>query len=572
MDLSESWCLLGHVSYPAYPIRVWRSGECLVAMEGRIYGRGHELVAAELNDLSHELFDSGKGADRLVKQWTAAQDGEYVIVLLHPARRRVFVFTDPLGRLPLYYSLDDRRLLLSRECNFIVDVQGKATFDRIALAQFLCFGYPIGTRTLFDGVQRAPAALALSAEASRGRLQAETRAFVEHDLGQKDSPARPIRNYASDLVDLFVAGVRARRTEEGVPVLVSLSGGMDSRAVAAAMKRANLVGTAVTYVGLDRKGARDAAIARRIAEALAMPWWGFSVAPARRMDEERLVALKVGLNYVGMAFILPMMDAIVARWGREPTLFTGDYGDKLLPRKAPYGRIPSLDRLTEHVLGEHQRIGASQAEALFGLPAGTIAEQLHRVIAAYPEDDLGQRSAHFWLYERGRRWIGEGEDRSRFFLWQSSPFLSLPFFERAIRVPDELKDQLRLYRLFEIELSAATASLPEATFGSSPSSAAFPAQVWLREVGLRLPKRTRFAIKRVLGMTERFNIPAEAWMAIDGDHLTPPLASPSAVREMLRSADEFTFSNWWTLVLLARRWQGVGLSDPITRIPDTDEG
>jgi tRNA U34 2-thiouridine synthase MnmA/TrmU len=55
-------------------------------------------------------------------------------------------------------------------------------------------------------------------------------------------------------------------------VLVSLSGGIDSRMVAGALTTAGVAARAVTHGALDAETAGDVAIAEAVAARLGMPW------------------------------------------------------------------------------------------------------------------------------------------------------------------------------------------------------------------------------------------------------------------------------------------------------------
>ena len=71
---------------------------------------------------------------------------------------------DILGRLPLYYHYSIKLgLIISRELQFISFLTGEANggkFDRMAIAQYLLFGYPLGERILQADIFRVkPASL-----------------------------------------------------------------------------------------------------------------------------------------------------------------------------------------------------------------------------------------------------------------------------------------------------------------------------------------------------------------------------------------------------------------------------
>ena len=61
--------------------------------------------------------------------------------------------SDPFCRLPLFYYVDDSRLLISREPKFVHQLIPRPGFDRLGWAQWLTLGLPIGQHTLHEGRQ-----------------------------------------------------------------------------------------------------------------------------------------------------------------------------------------------------------------------------------------------------------------------------------------------------------------------------------------------------------------------------------------------------------------------------------
>ena len=87
--------------------------------------------------------------------------------------------------------------------------------------------------------------------------------------------------------------------------MVSLSGGLDSRAVAAGLRREEIPFTAATFLNSQQTNAADVRVASRVAEALGVEWQLFHPRPPQGKDLVQLLDLKSGANNLRMSFILP---------------------------------------------------------------------------------------------------------------------------------------------------------------------------------------------------------------------------------------------------------------------------
>jgi hypothetical protein len=73
----------------------------------------------------------------------------------------------------------------------------------------------------------------------------------------------------------------------------------------------------------------------------------------------------------------------------------------------------------------------------------------------YPEKTIEGKLAHFKIFERGHNWLFVGEDRSRFFMWSTTPFYSVPFFKASMAIPQRAKRHYLLYKYFLVNLKPA---------------------------------------------------------------------------------------------------------------------
>jgi len=147
----------------------------------------------------------------------------------------------------------------------------------------------------------------------------------------------------------------------------------------------------------------------------------------------------------------------------------------------------------------HGITATETAERVLGLQVGSVTAELAALLQSYPEQTLQHRAVHFVVYERGRKWLFEGEDRNRYFLWQCTPFYDADFLEYGMAVPDELKARARLYRAFQFRLNPLITRIPHSDYKIPIGSVAYGWKVQLMKWAHFLPVNTRRALRTCFG-------------------------------------------------------------------------
>lgn len=557
--VAEPEFFLGHVNYQEYPARCIEANDHVVYLEGRVYNKNTTQVESELSGIAGGILRDPTKAAALIQPWILDSEGEYVVAIAEPAARNLFVFTDPFGRLPLYYYADDSCLLIARECKFVQKLKPRPAFDKLGWAEMLSLKHLLGRRTLFEDVRSAPGGMMLHARSGGGRICTAMSSLFTFNFEEKDTPGRNIRTYASDLVDLFRLRCRQWGSHpDATENVLSLSGGKDARVIAAAMAKEGVPCVAATYIDPYGTAAIDARVAEQLAAALGLPWRLFRLPAPTRAQTEFLVRIKDGLNPAANAKMLPYLEEIVTQWGRGAVYISGDGGDFSFPDLRVGRSARSIDHLVRAFLApQSATTPVAEAEAMVGLPRGAVESELRDLLAGYPETGIMQKAIHFRVYERGQNWVFTGEDRSRFFLWQSTPHYSFSVFRYCMRIPDHQKACDALYREFMRAMCPRWADLPEANLGLPLTSRYRPWKYRVKESLLGLPMPLRRAARLLL---KGRHIPHQAPDDIMDElraHLDPrrepaTILSPDAVDPLLKRATRLEFENFWTLVLLEK--------------------
>jgi asparagine synthase (glutamine-hydrolysing) len=188
-------------------------------------------------------------------------DGSFCCALIDRARHQAVLVSDLLGSYPIYWTIRDGRLVFASQLRAIPAILGrKPTLNPAAVADYLTFGFPLGVKTLAEGINLLPPGAALvfdwqTGTASVSRYDSIANAFQPWNGTRAE--------YISEIREAFTAAVE--RSLSGTHRFgLALSGGLDSRAILSA---ANGASSSVLTWTLGVKGCADEVIAEQLALA-----------------------------------------------------------------------------------------------------------------------------------------------------------------------------------------------------------------------------------------------------------------------------------------------------------------
>lgn len=152
-------------------------------------------------------------------------NGQFAIALWDTKRKRLVLARDRVGIRPLFYASANGRLLFASEAKALFAVDGMPRkIDPLALAEIFTFWAPVGSRSVFEGVQSLPPGHVLVAEGGN------TRVDCYWDWQFPTPPIDDTRSAdecAEQLREVMIDAVRLQLRAD-VPVGAYLSGGLDS--------------------------------------------------------------------------------------------------------------------------------------------------------------------------------------------------------------------------------------------------------------------------------------------------------------------------------------------------------
>jgi len=491
---------LGYTCYPGYPIEVHRHGERILLIEGDIHDRPLSTAVSELTEITGALLDGDEDTSILYR-WIHGVDGEFVITAIDPRTGRFLVFNDCLGRLPLYRFESEEMLVVSREIRFIGELAGWPAIDRGALAQTLLICFPLEEKTLYEGIRHIPPASILGGEVSVPGAPASTRLRLDRteprNLGTGISEGHDTGELSEELARLFREAVTRRASGDGTNIL-SLSGGLDSRAVLAGLLATGSQFKSATYLDHCATASDDSRVSGILASALDLDWTLMRLSRPTGSDALKLLRMKSGANYLGMSYSLRYFSSIISEFSDNIVFFAGEGGDQVLPDISPARNFTSLRSLALFLIGENRIMDLGTVSKITSMEEEEILSYVIAALESYPEEDLRLKYVHFLIFGRCLKWLSEGEDRNRCYFRTASPLLSSGFFDLAISCPWKSKSRYSLYRRFLGRLSEAASNIEISGWRSPPASALADIYLLGKDIYRRLPLRARTAVRKRL--------------------------------------------------------------------------
>ena len=186
-------------------------------------------------------------------------EGEFVVAVIDPARHVSFVATDPVGNYPIYWHADQQDFVFSSDLSAVLGaVPSRNRLNLMAVADYLTIGAVLEDKTLVDGVSLLAPGTSLEFDLARGEVRQHQYLDIASFFGAKASDKS---SYLDAVVNALERAV-GRALDDARPVGLSLSGGLDTRAILAAVdeRRTGLL----TYT-LGVAGCAEQAIAKQLA-------------------------------------------------------------------------------------------------------------------------------------------------------------------------------------------------------------------------------------------------------------------------------------------------------------------
>jgi asparagine synthase (glutamine-hydrolysing) len=213
------------------------NGRFWISYNGEVYNfqqlrmeletKGHRFKSLTDTEVIVHLYEE-EGIECLSKL-----RGMFAFAIWDDNRRLLFLARDRFGQKPLYYYVDEQKLIFASEIKGLLASGLIETLpDYEALHQYLFLGYVPHPRTGFKGIKKLPPAHCLIVDGANLTLKP----YWSLQIEPSDAEGYDKREARQRLLDLLMEATQIRMVSD-VPIGVLLSGGVDSNAVAAMMSR-----------------------------------------------------------------------------------------------------------------------------------------------------------------------------------------------------------------------------------------------------------------------------------------------------------------------------------------------
>ena len=301
-------------------------------LRAELIAKGHRFATGTDSEVLLHLYED-QGLEMLHRL-----NGIFAFAI-HDARERgrpagvqrgaLFIARDHLGVKPMYYAQTPRGFLFGSEMKAVLQAGDvPRDLDATALHQTLAYLWTPAPRTILGAVRKLPPGAAMIVD--EGRVAREWSYYTQPYNGDR------IRGSEEELSAQLARRVETavqRQLMADVPVGAFLSGGLDSSAVVAMMRRA-MPGQRITCFSIGIEGAQDGSpadlpFARRVAAHLGVDLEEITIEPSAILRLEDMVRL-LDEPQADPAPINALVIAERARAMGIPVLLSGAGGDDLL--------------------------------------------------------------------------------------------------------------------------------------------------------------------------------------------------------------------------------------------------
>ncbi|HEX8176627.1 MAG TPA: asparagine synthase (glutamine-hydrolyzing) [Pyrinomonadaceae bacterium] len=226
-------------------------------LRDRLEKRGHHFRSASDTEVLPHLYEE------YGLEMVSHLNGMFAFALWDARRRRLLIARDRFGEKPLYWGIFDDTFLFASEPKVLLahpNVRPSLNLD--ALRQYLSFDYIPAPLSIYQGIQKLPAAHQLVVENGRVEVQPYWRLSYK-----TKEPVPSVHDAAEQLRELLQDSVRMRLVSD-VPLGVLLSGGVDSSTVAALAVRASSETVKTFSISFAESSYDESRYARAVAKFL----------------------------------------------------------------------------------------------------------------------------------------------------------------------------------------------------------------------------------------------------------------------------------------------------------------
>ncbi len=194
--------------------------------------------------------------------------GMFSFAVWDSEREQLFCARDRLGIKPFYYFFNGKVFVFASEIKALFEhPEVSAEFNELVLSEYLSFGYLAGEQTFFKGIKKLMPGHTLQLNAKTGSLDIRQYWDVPSPADNEIDSSRTDDDWILDCRRRLEQTVEMRLMSD-VPLGMFLSGGVDSSAIAALMKKLRTEIVKSFAVGYAEEEYSELSYARQVSESI----------------------------------------------------------------------------------------------------------------------------------------------------------------------------------------------------------------------------------------------------------------------------------------------------------------
>ena len=423
-------------------VRIMMDGEIYdyQDMKEELVSKGHEFsVDNDAEFILHLYEEHGKEFGEKLKYL----NGTFLFVIYDTKAHKLLICNDRYGFRPLYWCDRSNYILFASEIKAILkDKSFTRKINLEAMAEFFSFGYVLGNKTLVDGVKLLPPASIFTY--SKGKMKIDQywnwNQIKKTDIIDEDE-------IVSELGRLWIQAVE-RRMQGNVRIGITLSGGLDSRAIVSAISSKHFPVHTLTF---GKKDCDDYKIAKKVSEILGIEHHFVEITGKKWFSgTKRTVWITEGLLNVIHQHSWDWLDRM-KKYG--DILLNGFAGDLVIGGSYltnDFLNIKNIDKYYNSVFLKMNKghIRFNDEENFYN---SQISDVLHKSSQYSLKKEIKQEiktsedSDYFFINNRVKRFTLMGTVSAQTKLENRKPFFDNDFIEYAYSLPNKLRFNSYIY-------------------------------------------------------------------------------------------------------------------------------
>ncbi len=247
-------------------------GTCHIVFNGEIFN--HAAVRPALERAGHQ-YRSRSDTETILHAWEEYGDscvthfrGMFAFAIWDRERRRLFCARDRMGIKPFYYWQNGSLFAFASEIKALLEHPAiSANLNERLVSEYLTFGYTSGDETLFAGIRKLMPGHTLTVDLASGAPTLAIRRYWDVPAPAPQPELRSDEDWIRELRHRLEENIEMRLMSD-VPLGMFLSGGVDSSAIAALMKRMVDSPVKTFSVGYAEAAYSELSWARQVAETI----------------------------------------------------------------------------------------------------------------------------------------------------------------------------------------------------------------------------------------------------------------------------------------------------------------